>query len=201
MPKKIIPLISGEKYHIFNRGVDKREVFSHKNDFLRFYMSLDIFNTTEPTHNFDAAKNKSKLNIDRLVRIYAYSLLPNHFHIILEQLVQDGISEFMKRLQGGYTLYFNEKYNRSGSLYQGTFKRIHIKSEEYFQYLFAYVNENHFVHNLTREDEIYFSSSLHYQNIVKSKILPDLETEYNFKENLKLAQMIKDKREIVQTEK
>ena len=202
MPRKIIPLVNGEMYHIYNRGVDKRIVFKSKADYLRFYMSLDVFNSLTPSHNFEAAKNKERKTADKLVQIHAYSLLPNHFHLILEQLCENGISEFMKRVSGGYTSYFNDRHNRSGVLFQGAFKRIHIDTEEYFNYLFAYVNENHYVHGLQRSDDIFCSSSKHYSQDVRSKILPEVKEQffYDPNENLKLAKEIKTKREILKTE-
>ena len=200
MPRKIIPLVTGKKYHVFNRGVDKREVFTTKPDYLRFYLSLDVFNTIEPCHNFDAAKNKQRLRSDKLVQIYAFALLPNHFHMIIGQLVDGGISEFMKRLSGGYTSYFNESNDRVGSLFQGTFKRILIDSEAYYKYLFVYVNENHFVHQIKRDKDICYSSSPHYQGIAVSRILPEINGEYNFNENIALAKEIADRREILKTE-
>lgn len=110
MARKNIPLVTGEKYHIFNRGVDKRDVFLDQYDYLRFYQSLAFFNTIEPTVNYRLAKSSyTKQNEKKLVNIEAYSLLPNHFHLIVEQIVDGGISEFLKRVSGGYTSYFNEK--------------------------------------------------------------------------------------------
>lgn len=200
MPRVIVPLVTGEKYHIFNRGVDKRVVFGDKEDYLRFYQSLDVFNTIEPAHNFLFARGKKRSRNERLVSIEAYSLLPNHFHLIIEQLVDDGIGNFMKKLLGGYTLYFNEKNDRSGALFQGTYKRIHIDTFEYYNYLFAYVNENHFVHKIDRDEDIYYSSSPHYQGISKSKLLPGASITYRFSESMELAQMISKKREIIKCE-
>jgi len=135
--------ISGEMYHIFNRGVDKRIVFSDKRDLDRFFRSMIIFNSIKPIgslyeQSFLVEKQKSK----PLVKFIAYNLLPNHFHFILEQAVEGGISEFMKRLLGGYSWYFNKKNKRSGSLFQGTFKSKHIDSNEYLLHISVYVNLN-----------------------------------------------------------
>lgn len=201
MPRKVIPLVQGEKYHIYNRGVDKRSVFQDKDDYLRFYISLDVFNEVEPIVNFNFARDKEPPRKDPLVQVIAYCLLPNHFHLILEQVSENGISEFMKRINGGYTSYFNDKYERSGSLFQGTFKRIHIDTNEYYSYLFAYVNENHFVHQLPREDDICYSSSRHYQKKARSVILPEVNEPYDEIEMIALAQNIAENREILKSEK
>lgn len=191
MPRKIVPLITGDTYHVYNRGVDKREIFLNKSDYLRFYISLDIFNVIEPVVNFDSAKVKREGgSVEKLVEIKAYCLLPNHFHLIVQQLHDGGISEFMKRISGGYTSYFNSKLERSGSLFQGTFKKVPVMNQEQYQYLFAYVNENHFVHGIQLEREIYHSSSLHYQGLMKSKLLGKSDGDYLFNDNLRLANEI-----------
>jgi len=195
MAQKNIVIVTGEKYHIFNRGADKRDIFLDKHDYLRFYQALAFFNNIEPTINYRLAKSSfTKSRLNRLVEIEAYSLLPNHFHIIVEQKSEGGITEFMKRVSGGYTAYFNEKYHRSGVLFQGRYKKVHIATNEQYQYLFAYVNENHFVHGIDYDRELYHSSSLHYQQITESKIIYTKQA-YNFKENRRLAEEIYKKRQ------
>ncbi len=196
MARKNIPLVTGEKYHIFNRGVDKRDVFLDQYDYLRFYQSLAFFNTIEPTVNYRLAKSSyTKQNEKKLVNIEAYSLLPNHFHFIVEQIFDGGISEFLKRVSGGYTSYFNEKYQRSGVLFQGRYKKVHVNTDEQYQYLFAYVNENHIVHGFGHNRELFHSSSVHYQKLAISKIIDQVRSDpYNFVENKKLAELIYQKR-------
>lgn len=164
MPRRIVPLVTGETYHVYNRGVDKRVVFLDNEDYLRFYESLHYFNSTDPAISFFECARKvrmGKLNSDDdtlLVHIHAYTLLPNHYHLMLTQVADGGLSEFKKRVIGGYTSYFNEKYERSGALFQGTFKRSHIKSNEQFLFLASYVNFNHAVHGLPQTHEIFKTS-------------------------------------------
>ena len=93
-----------------------------------------------------------------LVEIVAYCFNPNHYHFILRQIEDDGIKKFMHRLGTAYTMYSNKRYKRSGSLFQGRFKAIHIDSNEYLLYLSAYVNQNHFIHG--SEDKGWKYSSL-----------------------------------------
>ena len=195
MSKKSVPLVSGERYHVYNRGVDKRDIFLEKHDYLRFYQSLLFFNTIEATGSFRLAKSLSDKNITKLVQIYSYCLLPNHFHLILEQMVDGGISEFMKRISVGYTGYFNEKYTRTGVLFKGGFKRVHIENETQFQYLVAYVNENHTVHQINNSKEIFNTSSLHFIGVSKSKMLNEIEVNYDQFEARKLALEIYNKRQ------
>lgn len=205
MPQKIVPLLDDEFYHIYNRGVDKRDVFLDKEDYLRFYQSLHLFNVVEPVVNFDSAKAKlkNKTNQKTLVEIVAYSLLPNHYHLLVKQCSGNGISEFMRRISTGYTSYFNQKNERSGSLFQGRFKRVHIDTDSQYNYIFAYVNENHFVHNIDLDREICHSSSIHYQGISTSKLIKqkDDSVKYNLLANVDLAHSIYLKRKSSKVDK
>ena len=143
---------NGEFYHVYNRGVDKRNVYIDAFDVGRFLDGVVEFNTVNPIgslyeNSFRQRDDLSREPKDRLVNVIAYCLNPNHFHFILEQREDGGISEFMKRL-GGYSWYFNNKYKRNGSLFQGRFKAKHIDSNEYLLHVSAYVNLNHRVHKL-----------------------------------------------------
>jgi REP element-mobilizing transposase RayT len=151
----------GEFFHIYNRGVDKRIVFTDNYDAHRFLKSLVEFNTADPIGSLyeNSFRKRDELGGEtpkfksdrRLVNIIVYCLNPNHFHLILEQLTDGGISEFMKRLSGGYTGYFNNKYKRTGALFQGVFKDRHINSNEYLLHVSAYINLNDRVHQLGGE--------------------------------------------------
>ncbi|MEK7604749.1 MAG: transposase [Patescibacteria group bacterium] len=149
-------LATGEFYHLYNRGVDKRIIFNDLSDTERFFKSMVEFNTADPVgslyeNSFRQLGGETSKLTDKLVSIVAYCLNPNHFHMIVEQLRDGGISEFMKRLGGGYTMYFNNKYERSGALFQGVFKDVHIDSNEYLLHVSAYVNLNDRVHQLGGE--------------------------------------------------
>ncbi len=138
------PLVEGEYYHVFNRGVDKRIVFQDNKDLNRFFTSIEQFNTIDPIGSL-YENSRTEWRSDRhkkLVEVVSYCLNPNHFHLLLRQVAKNGISEFMKRLSGGYTWYFNNKYKRSGSLFQGKFKSIHVGSDEYILHLSVYINLN-----------------------------------------------------------
>lgn len=147
-----VPFKIGERYHIYNRGVDKRDIFSDQDDFLRFFQSIEEFNTTEPgggiyASAFGLRHPMSKLE-GKLVNIICYCVNPNHYHFMLEPLVDEGIEKFMQKLGNGYTKYFNHKAKRSGSLFQGRFKSTHIDSNEYLLHLSAYINLNNRVHKI-----------------------------------------------------
>lgn len=148
----------GEFYHVYNRGVDKRTIFECLFDVQRFLQSIKEFNTIEPIGSIyenafhqlggSASKSANLLPKKPLVNIICYCLNPNHYHFILEEIVEKGIQKFMHRLATGYTMYFNERYKRSGALFQGKFKDSHIDSNEYLLHLSAYVNLNWRVHQL-----------------------------------------------------
>jgi len=161
MSTRKTPLENGEFYHIYNRGVDKRNIFSDVDDMQRFFQSMIEFNVVDPIgslyeNSFRLGGSTAKLAVagprereeERLVNFVCYCVNPNHYHFILEQVTDGGISEFMKRLSGGYTWYFNNKNKRNGVLFQGKFKSLHIDSNEYLLHLSAYVNLNDRVHKL-----------------------------------------------------
>jgi len=209
-----------EFYHIYNRGVDKREIFLDDFDYVRFLKSMREFNVIKPIgslyeKNFrdrEAApgvrppiggRTPKSHSSSNLVQIIAYCLNPNHYHIILKQNRDGGISEFMKRVGGGYTGYFNKKYKRSGSLFQGRFKAIHIDSNEYLLYLSAYVNKNNFIHQYQNKDDWKYSSWLDYVgkrngNLCKKElILNQFKNKKEYQEFVdKTSLYLKDKKEM-----
>lgn len=151
------PFEIGEYYHIYNRGVDKRTIFTDEDDMDRFYDSIEEFNVLEPigsiyensfAKRLGSPTSKSDLESDALVSLIAHCANPNHFHLILRQESEKGIEKFMQRIGTGYTKYFNNKYERSGSLFQGRFKSIHVDSNEYLLHLSAYVSLNDRAHQL-----------------------------------------------------
>jgi REP element-mobilizing transposase RayT len=147
------PFIEGECYHVYNRGVEKRDVFLDENDVNRFIQSINLFNSTQPIGSiYENSFKKAQLGrpTSKLVDFVAFCLNPNHFHLLIIQRKTNGISEFMKRLSGGYTKYFNEKHSRDGALFQGRFKSKHVNSNEYLLHLSAYINLNSKIHSLGR---------------------------------------------------
>lgn len=159
--------MEGECYHIYNRGVEKRDIFSDQDDIDRFFLSMNEFNTIEAIgsiYQYSFNKNsRLRTPSPKLVEIVAYCLNPNHFHFILKQVSDKGIAKYMQRLIGGYTNFFNGKYDRTGGLFQGAFKSVHINTDAYFMHLSAYVNLNNRVHQLrTPSPKLVRSSWLEY---------------------------------------
>jgi REP element-mobilizing transposase RayT len=204
------PLVTEQYYHVYNRGVDKRDIFMNKKDINRFALSAKAFNTINPTgcirNGVDVRrlyKNKKNRGC-ALVSIVCYCFNPNHFHFILKQEVDGGISEFLKRLSGGYSKYFNKVHARSGALFQGKFKAHLIDNNQYFLKIFPYVNINHLIHDIPQEKkDLVLCSDKEYENmffdLVSKKEADNLLAFYgnnnNFKnECLKVSSMIREER-------
>jgi putative transposase len=204
--------ITGHYYHIYNRGVDKRDVFLTKRDIDRFVLSAKIFNKTKPVGSL-RENLRIKTEVDRireeddvLVSIVCYCFNPNHFHFILKQEIDSGVSEFLKRLVGGYTRYFNKVYNRSGVLFQGKFKSKMIKEESYFLKIRPYVNANYLVHDIPKEkSHLVLSScteydSLRFDLVSKKEAIKLIDFYGNNKkfksESLKVVHMVRSERDM-----
>ena len=137
MPRKKVQIVNGEYYHVYNRGVDKREIFQDEKDYLKFLRNLKDFNNKsyyeQRIQELESKKERGSFLFrkDKTVSIVAYSLLPNHYHLILKQLKDNGISNFMHKVGTSFTNFFNKKYNRSGRLFQGPYKTIHVNDNNY----------------------------------------------------------------------
>ena len=134
----------GEYYHVYNRGVERRDIFHDDPDRLRFHRMLHIANSTNPVvYKLIQRSPLDEIKIgERLVAIGAYCLMPNHFHLLLKEITEGGISKFMEKLTTAYSKYYNKKHNHSGVLFQGRFKAEHVDNDEYLKYLFAYIHLN-----------------------------------------------------------
>lgn len=154
-------LVEGEYYHIYNRGVEKRNIFTDKRDLDRFIQSIDEFNTKNPIGSLyqnSFVKDQLGGKASKLVNFVAYCLNPNHYHFIITPLVEGGIEKFMQKLGTGYTMYFNNRQKRSGVLFQGKFKSKHINSNEYLLKLSSYVNFNNCDENGNVKNKLSISS-------------------------------------------
>jgi len=130
----------GEFYHLYNRGNDKRIIFSDEQDYNHFLFLMYVCNTVKSIE-----LRKLGENFDReetIIDIGAYCLMPNHFHILAHETTENGISKYMLKLLTAYSMYFNKKYERTGKLYEGKFKSIHASSDKYFKYLYSYIHLN-----------------------------------------------------------
>lgn len=141
-------IIADHIYHVLNRGVDKRNIFLDKRDYFRFIRDLYEFNDENPVSNLNYFFRKSYMDIGRrynpklLVKILAFVLMPNHYHLLVIPVRDEGLSLFMKKLNMGYAKYFNERNKRSGALFQGKYKAVHVQREGHFIHLPYYIHLN-----------------------------------------------------------
>lgn len=162
MPYRIIPFVDGQIYHIYNRGVEKKNIFQNSRDFQRFLKSLQYYQLQGPKPSFSKFFQPTLFKVDlseKIVEILAYCLMPNHFHLLVRQNAKGGITEFMSKLLNSYTKYFNTKHKRVGPLLQGQFKAVLIESDEQFIHVSRYIHLNPITSFLVKNLEAYKWSS------------------------------------------
>lgn len=170
MPGRETPLVNDQIYHVLNRGISFQPTFSLKRDFdraievIRYYQNKKVplryskfvlLSYSERQRIIDELF-KSK---EFLVGIIAYCLMPNHFHLILKQLVENGISKFMANLSDSYVRYFNVKHKRKGPLFQGRFKAVRVETDEQLKHLSRYVHLNPYTSYVVKTIHELFSYS------------------------------------------
>ena len=142
MPYRNTNLSIDGYYHLYNRGNSKQIIFKDDKDCEFFQKLLKILNTDKRKALRNITESIQNHDDEKIVSIGAYCLMPNHFHILIKQEVDGGISLFMKKILTAYVMYFNKKYSRSGGLFEGRFKSKHINNDNYLKYLFAYIHLN-----------------------------------------------------------
>ena len=135
--------IIGEYYHIYNRGAHRAPIFHDKSDYERFIGLLYIANGTKPIkYGWNDSALWQDRSDDKIVEIFAYCLMPNHFHIGAKETKEGGINKFIRKLITGYTMYYNFKYKHSGTIFQGNYKYKHVDNDPYLRYLIRYIHLN-----------------------------------------------------------
>lgn len=165
MGYRYIDFAPGEIYHTFTRGVEKRTIFLYDADRIRFLALLVHCLPQGPIQSFSVAqKLKQKSEITKedegLVDILSYCLMENHFHLLLKENVDHGISIYMQRLLTSYAMYFNKRLERSGALFVRPFKAALIDGDEQFLHVTRYIHLNPFIAHLIKTPFTYQWSSL-----------------------------------------
>lgn len=147
-----IVLSNGQLYHVFNRGIDRQPVFTTKREYERMMTTLWYYRFEHPgaslSYYLDLGVEEKKQFEKKLVMkppavsLLAYCLMPNHFHVVLRQEMNEGIRSFVGNVTNSYTKYFNMKRKRIGPLFQGTFKSVYVETDEQFLHLTRYVHLN-----------------------------------------------------------
>lgn len=167
MPIRVIPLVNGEYYHVYNRGVASQPTFSNQKDYERFLLCLSYYRFKDLQLRLSKLlqvnkdeREKILLDLkkanDKTVDLIAFCLMPNHFHLLLKQISDGGISKFMKQITDGYTRYFNTKHQRVGPLFQGAFKAVRVETDEQLLHLTRYIHLNPLVSLVVRGE--YFTN-------------------------------------------
>ena len=142
-----------EIYHVLNRGVDKRKIFMDNKDYLRFIHNLFEFNDQQRVrdngyyfnnravrvHDY-SIKNREPRKL--LVKIHAFCLMLNHYHLLLSPMIENGVSMFMQKLNGGYVQYFNQRHERTGTLFERRYKSVLVENQAHFIHLPYYIHLN-----------------------------------------------------------
>lgn len=131
-------------WHALNRGVEKRNIFLDTQDYARFVHDMYEFNDTAPAQEFsrrNVGPRRSHIK-NRIVDIHGWCLMRNHYHLLLSEIIEGGISKFLMRLNVGYAKYFNTKYERNGYVFSGKTKKILIENDAQFNYILHYIHLN-----------------------------------------------------------
>ena len=201
MPRRLTPLINNVIYHVFNKGIDYHKTFLGLREYKRAIKAINFyrFNSlpTKLSYFLERSKDdKEKIlellskNKKELVKVLSYCLMPNHFHFLLKQTLNNGISKFMSNFQNSYSRYYNIKHKRKGSLFLGQFKAVRIETDEQLIHVSRYIHLNpysSFIVKTFKELENYPWSSLPFyikkieNSFVVSKLILDLfenKTDY-----------------------
>ncbi len=140
MSVRLTPFVSGEYYHLYNRGNSKQVIFHDDQDHQYFMNLIGIMNNEMRAKS--GVSKFTKLSAEALVSVGVYCLMTNHFHILLKQEKDNGITLFMQKMSTAYVMYYNKKYKRTGALFEGKFKSKYAGEDRYLKYLFAYIHLN-----------------------------------------------------------
>lgn len=146
--------VEGGYYHIYNRGVNKQEIFKFPNDYSVFLnylkealsppLKLNESQKVEVNLNgvvFSRPKRQPK-NFLGEIDLIAYALMPNHFHLLIKQNKRESMEAFMRSVATRYSMYLNKAYDRVGTLFQGIYKAVLIENENYLLHLSRYIHLN-----------------------------------------------------------
>lgn len=153
MPYRKIEFAPGEYYHLCNRSNDKKNIFLHESDYVRFLLTLllsqnqkSVKKISRKISGIDKLGGQhpvlDKEDDEKIVEVSTFAIMPNHFHILVKESVDKGVIKYMQKIQNSYAKYFNTKYEKSGHLFQGPFRAVHIENNDQLLYTSAYIHRN-----------------------------------------------------------
>jgi putative transposase len=157
----------GEVYHVYNRGNGKQDIFLDNSDYTFFIARLKEYLFLKPYESIPSANRKYTYVREPIPEgsftMLCYCLMPNHFHFVVKQNGDIPVSKLISKLCTGYSIYINKKYEHTGGVFQGCFKSVNVKGDEYLSWLSAYIHQNPKVGDLVKDLEDYeWSSYLDY---------------------------------------
>lgn len=164
MADRRVPLVTGEYYHIYNRGVARQPTFLSKYDYGQALLALSYYRFVKPPVKLSRFKELAKEDRksfltelesknEKLAEIISFVFMPNHFHFLLRQEAEGGTSTYLSKFTNSYTRYFNTKRERVGAVFQGVFKAVHVGSSEQLVHLSRYIHLNPLVSFVIREKD------------------------------------------------
>jgi putative transposase len=153
MPIRTTPLVSGQLYHVFNRSIERKPIFVSQRECQRALKTLDFYRFKKPPLKLsqflklnDEEKEKMMIRLrtsnPEIISLISFVLMPNHFHFLIQQNIEEGISKFVKNFTDSFTRYSNTKNERLGTLFQGQFKAILIETDAQLLHLSRYIHLN-----------------------------------------------------------
>src|SRR3990170_308611 len=190
MPVRKTPLVTDQIYHIFNRGLSGAPIFSGTRSYQRFINCLMYYRFQKPPlklSHFLVQSREDQNDIlfklsesdGKLVDLYCFCLMPNHFHLLIKQLTDKGISNFMRVIMNSYSSYFNLTKKRLGPLLQGIFKSVRIETDEQLLHVSRYIHINPLTgHTILREKLTSFPWSSLPEYLRKESVSEDVTSKY-----------------------
>ena len=198
------PLITNQIYHIFNRGIDHKLTFLDKRDYFRAINSMIYYQHSNLPFKYAKLlsisldeRNKIWTNLiksnDKYVNLISYCFMPNHFHFLVEQLEDEGISKFLSNFSNSYTRYFNTKNKRNGFLFEGRFKSVRIETNDQLIHVSRYIHLNpstsYIVKKIEDLDDYRYSSfpeyigkELSFQFCNKERIISNFSNKNSYRD-------------------
>ncbi len=164
MPYRRTLIVPNQIYHVFNRSIARQPIFKNNHDYQRFLSVMDYYRFKKPSLRFSHfmrlpltqrslyEKQLRKAGVKQ-VKIIAFCIMQNHFHVLLEECIPKGIANFMKNTQESYAKYHNIKHKRTGSLFQSMFKAVRIETDGQLLYVARYIHLNPYTSYLVKSVE------------------------------------------------
>lgn len=200
MPQRKVIFANNEYYHVFNRSIHKEPILTKHRDCQRALKTLEYYRFENPPIRLSyflafgvdkrleiirSLSNKAK----KIVDIISFVFMPNHFHFLLKQNEDKGISKFLALFQNSYSRYFNTKNNRQGHVFQGQFKAVWIENEDQLLHINRYIHLNPYtsyvVKTLSELEQYSYSSLPDYLNGQRETICNTQEILSHFSTNKK----------------